>query len=131
MECGKPELRTEIDGSLFWVKDLLLVGGVQWDTNLIRALFNVKDATKILQIKSLNPRAADHWKCSFLVKGNLQTRGLPVEKICRVCGEDVETQEHTCSCAGELGLFGRYPKSNGTECIKISCVLSNGGGLAP
>ncbi|GER41453.1 NADH-quinone oxidoreductase subunit I 1 [Striga asiatica] len=34
----KPELRTEVDGSLFWVKDLILAGGVNWDTTLVRAL---------------------------------------------------------------------------------------------
>ncbi|GER43977.1 protein ycf2 [Striga asiatica] len=52
----KPELRTEVDGSLFWVKDLILAGGVNWDTTLVRALFTETDADRILQIKTLNPR---------------------------------------------------------------------------
>ncbi|CAA0828005.1 Unknown protein [Striga hermonthica] len=34
-------------------------GGVQWDMNLIKALFSEDDAEKIMRIKTLNPRAKD------------------------------------------------------------------------
>ncbi|GER41937.1 serine hydroxymethyltransferase 1 [Striga asiatica] len=36
---GKPEFRIYIDDHLFWVKDLLIAGGCNWDTNLYK-LFN-------------------------------------------------------------------------------------------
>ncbi|GER57884.1 retinoic acid receptor beta [Striga asiatica] len=47
---------------MFWVKDLLIAGGCEWDVNLVIALFNEEDAHKILLIKSLNPRATDMWR---------------------------------------------------------------------
>ncbi|GER55622.1 ribonuclease H-like superfamily protein [Striga asiatica] len=71
LHCRKPQLRVEVDGNLFCVKDLLLAGGVKWDKTLVRVLFTEADAEKILQIKSLKPRTADQWHCSFLFKGKL------------------------------------------------------------
>ncbi|GER29383.1 ATP-dependent Clp protease ATP-binding subunit ClpX [Striga asiatica] len=34
VSCRKPELRVEVEGNLFWVKDLLSAGGMQWDHTL-------------------------------------------------------------------------------------------------
>ncbi|GER37384.1 tryptophan--tRNA ligase, partial [Striga asiatica] len=36
VSCRKPELRVEVEGNLFWVKDLLSAGGMQWDHTLVR-----------------------------------------------------------------------------------------------
>ncbi|GER31074.1 RNA-directed DNA polymerase-like protein [Striga asiatica] len=69
-----PKLTANINGSTFWVKDLLIAGGVQWDPILIRAIFSEVDASLIMQIKSLNPRKADQWNCSFLGKGKFSVK---------------------------------------------------------
>ncbi|GER28978.1 hypothetical protein STAS_04812 [Striga asiatica] len=66
---GSPTLKAEINGSLFWVKDLLIAGGLHWDSTLIKALFEERDANLILQINTLNPNVADKWRCSFQGKG--------------------------------------------------------------
>ncbi|GER56506.1 tRNA (mo5U34)-methyltransferase [Striga asiatica] len=63
--CRKPSLRVAVDGHLFWVKDLLLAGGV---------LFAEEDAERILKIKSLNPRVADQWQCTSVVKGKFSVK---------------------------------------------------------
>ncbi|GER49920.1 hydroxyacylglutathione hydrolase [Striga asiatica] len=70
IQGGKPQLRVQIDGHLFCVKDLLVAGGCGWDEAIVKTLFEEEPAVKILQIKSLNPRASDIWGCSFLSKGS-------------------------------------------------------------
>ncbi|GER40472.1 protein argonaute 1D [Striga asiatica] len=71
---GSSVLRTDINGRLFLVKDLLIAGGVHWDTNIINALFEEKDASLILQIKTLNPNAADKLSCSFQGKSKFSVK---------------------------------------------------------
>ncbi|GER32065.1 RNA-directed DNA polymerase (reversetranscriptase)-related family protein [Striga asiatica] len=74
LQKGSPNLRADVDGSLFLVKDLLLAGGVLWDSSLVRALFEDDVASLILQIKSLNPNDDDLWKCAFLDKGKFSVK---------------------------------------------------------
>ncbi|CAA0836867.1 Unknown protein [Striga hermonthica] len=71
---GTPSLRADIDGNLFAVKDLLIAGGALWDSTLVKAIFEDEDASLILQITSLNPDAADIWKCDFLDKGKFSVK---------------------------------------------------------
>ncbi|GER39262.1 RNA-directed DNA polymerase (reversetranscriptase)-related family protein [Striga asiatica] len=70
----KPELKLQIDGYMFWVKDLLCAGGSSWDVNLVQAQITAADADKILQIRHLNPRAEDIWKYSFVIKGKFSIK---------------------------------------------------------
>ncbi|GER32750.1 RNA-directed DNA polymerase (reversetranscriptase)-related family protein [Striga asiatica] len=166
---GSPTLKAEINGSLFWVKDLLIAGGLHWDSTLIKALFEERDANLILQINTLNPNVADKWRFSFQGKGkgkfsvkqayswlmkndrhnsnitecsrmaegnkrarnrcwnlqvmgkvklfiwqcfsgiipvssNLLKRGMDIQLMCRICGEEEETQEHVFFFCGRAKL---------------------------
>ncbi|CAA0806592.1 Unknown protein [Striga hermonthica] len=83
---GKPILKVQIDGHVFWVKNLMTAGGCSWDETIVKVPFEDADAQKIVQIKSLNPRTNDQWKCLFLSKGSFSVRNayalLMKGKIC-------------------------------------------------
>ncbi|CAA0811633.1 Ribonuclease H-like superfamily protein [Striga hermonthica] len=56
----KPELRVGVDGNLFKVKVLLLAGGVQWDSTLVRALF-APEVEVVGLLSTLCEKADQRW----------------------------------------------------------------------
>ncbi|GER42997.1 cytochrome c-type biogenesis protein CcmE [Striga asiatica] len=64
---GQPRLRLQDVGTSLRVKDLLCNGGTTWDSQVVKVLFMVEDAEKILKINTLNPSLPDRKKCAFMI----------------------------------------------------------------
>ncbi|GER37270.1 ACT domain repeat 3 [Striga asiatica] len=63
-----PAIRIQVDGAAFRVKDLLGIGGYHWDVNLVKAMFQERDAEEVLKITTFNPKLPDKWKCTLDAK---------------------------------------------------------------